>query len=233
VANLNSSLNEFQPATTEEISKILTTSANKTCSLDAIPTWLIKNCVAEVTPAVTSIVNSSLQEAYVPPIFKHALVTPLLKKSNLDKNLMSNYRPVSNLNFLSKVLERLVSSRLKNYLSAEGLAAKFQSAYREFHSTETALLRVHNDIIRYADQKQCSALILLDLSAAFDTIDQDLLLQRLRVYFGIGGSALKWLESYLKDRSQSVHLTSSASLWSPSRLSPWTCVIYTLHNSIV
>ncbi|RUS75909.1 hypothetical protein EGW08_016322 [Elysia chlorotica] len=129
---------------------------------------------------------------------------------------MNNYRPVSNLNFLSKVLERLVSSRLKAYLTREGLASNFQSAYRECHSTETALLRVHNDIIRWADQKHCTALVLLDLSAAFDTIDQDLLLHRLRTYFGIKGKALEWIASYLTERSQSVQIFSSASCSSSS-----------------
>jgi len=90
---------------------------------------------------------------------------------------MSNYRPVSNLSYISKVMERVVAIRLNEYLVANNLLPRFQSAYRRRHSTETAMLRVWSDILRAADQRHVTLLGLLDMSAAFDCVDHDLLLQ--------------------------------------------------------
>ena len=99
----------------------------------------------------------------------------LLCEPNLPKDDLNNYRPVSNLNFLSKIIERVVYARLSKYLSQFSGLPKFQSAYRSFSSTETALIRIQNDILLAIDHQELSALVLLDLSAAFDTIDHDLL----------------------------------------------------------
>ena len=128
----------------------------------------------------------------------------MLKKPSLDKENLSNYMPISNLNFISKLLERVVAKRLHEHLSTNSLYLPLQSAYRKFHSTETALLAVQNDIISAMDQGKVTALILLDLSAAFDTVDHTILLHRLEHWFGITGVALDWLKSYLLDRSQFV-----------------------------
>ena len=124
---------------------------------------------------VTILVNLSLQSANVPDSMKQALVTPLLKKDDLDPEVLKNYRPVSNLSFLSKVLERVVAARLTNYMTINQLHEPMQSAYRACHSTETALVRVQNDILRTLDQGGAAILVLLDLSAAFDTIDHSIL----------------------------------------------------------
>ena len=112
------------------------------------------------------------------------------------------YRPVSNLSFLSKLNERIASVQLK----VNGLYEKYQSAYRALHSTETALLRVQNDLLQAVDKHGGAILVLLDLSAAFDTIDHKTLLNTLDVSFGIRGEALKWFESYLSDRTQTVQI---------------------------
>jgi len=112
--------------------------------------------------------------------FKHAIVRPLLKKSGLDANDLKNYRPVSNLSFLSKLLERVVQRRLQAFLDSNELMPSPQSAYRQHHSTETAVLKVYNDLLLTADSGLVSALCLLDLTAAFDTVDHDLLLLRLK-----------------------------------------------------
>ena len=135
--------------------------------------------------------NLSLQSANVPDSMKQALVIPLLKKDNLDPDVLKNYRPVSNLSFLSKVLERGVAARLTNYMTINQLHEPMQSAYRACHSTETALVRVQNDILRTLDQGGAAILVLLDLSAAFDTIDHSILLSRMESVLGVKGSALQ------------------------------------------
>ena len=124
---------------------------------------------------------------------------------------MSNYRPISNLTFIAKIIERVVSKQLNDYLHANQLHAKCQSAYRKYHSTETAMIRVMNDMLRAVDKHNQVALVLLDLSAAFDTIDQELLLHRLSNRFGIHDTVLAWLKSYLSGRSQSVLINNSVS----------------------
>ena len=134
--------------------------------------------------------------AHVNQEMKEAIVTPLLKKINLEL-ILKNFRPVSNLSFISKTTERVVASQLSHHMKINGLIEVFQSAYREFHSTETALTRVQNDLLCAMDDKQLTILVLLDLSAAFDTVDHDILLGRLEECIGIPGSTLKWMKSYI------------------------------------
>ena len=122
---------------------------------------------------------------------------------------MKNYRPVSNLPFVSKIVEKVVASRLNTHMAQNSILEPSQSAYRKHHSTETALLRVQNDILQAIDRKKCVMLLLLDLSAAFDTIDHEILLQRLRVSGGVCGTALAWFRSYLSCRTQSVKILNT------------------------
>ena len=119
---------------------------------------------------------------------------------------MKNYRPVSNLSFLSKILEKLVASRLNSHINSSHISNDYQSAYRKFHSTETALLKIHNDILSSMDDGRVTALTLLDLSAAFDTIGHTILLRRLGNWFGVSGKALDRFKSYLTVRSQRIKL---------------------------
>ncbi len=140
----------------------------------------------------------------MPGDMKCANVRPLLKKAGLDEENLKSYRPVSNLSFISKILEKVVAVRLQSHLSSNNLYSERQSAYRKAHSTETALIRVTSDILEAIDSGRACVLVLLDLSAAFDTIDHSILLRRLQKYFGISGTALSWFRSYLTDRSQRV-----------------------------
>ena len=110
---------------------------------------------------------------------------------------MKNYRPVSNLTFISKTIERAVANQLNGHLLTNNLHEAHQSAYKRFHSTETALLKVHNDILVALDERQAVFLLLLDLSAAFDTVNHSTLLSRLQLRYGITGQALFWLKSYV------------------------------------
>ena len=144
-----------------------------------MPTYILKQCVNNVLPVITAMVNKSLNEMSVPTAFKQAIVRPLLKKPGLDMNNLKNYRPVSNLPFVSKIIEKVVASRIEDHLGKHKLHDNRQSAYRSFHSTKTALLRVHHDIATALDNNSCSILVMLDLSAAFDIIDHGILYQRL------------------------------------------------------
>ena len=119
---------------------------------------------------------------------------------------MKNYRPVSNLSFPSKILEKGVASRLNSHINSSHTSNDYQSAYRKFHSTVTALLKIHNDILSSMDDGTVTALTLLDLSAAFDTVDHTFLLRRLGNWFGVSGKALDWFKSYLTGRSQRIKL---------------------------
>ena len=140
-----------------------------------------------------------------------ASVKPLLKKQSLSPDEFKNFRPISNLSFLSKVIEKCVAKQLIAYLDANNLNVIYQSAYRKLHSTETALIRVHNDIAMALDHKRSVILLLIDLSAAFDTVDHCILLLCLSSRFGIGGTALEWFRSYLSDRTQFVNVNGSTS----------------------
>ena len=164
----------------------------------------MKECLAELVPIITQIINSFSDTAYVPKSFKISRIRPLLKKPSLDSNTLKNYRPVSNLPFVSKVLEKVVDARLECHLTSNKLHEPNQSAYTKFHSTETALIKVQNEILQSLDQKNATILVLLDLSAAFDTIDHVTLLQRLECHFSITGKPLAWITSYLSDRYQTV-----------------------------
>ena len=123
-------------------------------NLDPTPTPLLKICVEELLPTITKIVNASLSSCTLPDSMKGALVTPLLKKASLDPEVLKNHRPVSNLSFASKIIEKVVATRLNEHLSRNNLMEDMQSAYRQFHSTETALLCVKNDILIALDQRK-------------------------------------------------------------------------------
>ena len=164
----------------------------------------MKELLPVLAPSLLRLVNLSLSTGVLPDEMKLALVTPLLKKSSLDPEVLGNFRPVSKLSFLSKLLERVVARQLIAYLEKRSLLVPVQSAYRANHSTETALLKVLNDLLIAVDRGEAVVLALLDQSAAFDTIDHAILLDRLTERFGITGCVLAWFESYLFNRRQSV-----------------------------
>ena len=119
---------------------------------------------------------------------------------------MKNYRPVSNLNFITKIIEKIMSNRIRSHLDKNYLSNTNQSAYKPLHSTETALLKIHNDICMNMDSGKATALVLLDLSAAFDTLDHSSIIEPLSGLYGISGTALNWVRSYLSSRVQKVKL---------------------------
>ena len=147
----------------------------------------------------------------MPHSLKQAILKPLIKKASLDHEILSNFRPISNLKFVATLTGKVVANRLVSYLEQNHLDEPLQSAYKKFHSCETALVRVQNDMLCAIDKRCCVALLLLDLSAAFDTVDHNILLQRLHSRFSVRGKALDWFASCLADRTQSVVINNTKS----------------------
>ena len=184
---------KFDDVSPDDIAKVIKNSPTKSCLLDPWPTFLVKDYLDILLPSITKLVNCSLSEGAVPDGFKSAVVTPLIKKSSLSKDDLKNYRPVSGLSFISKLVERVWKMRI---------------AYRRGHSTETALLSIKNQIHLSLARGEATAVVLLDQSAAFDTIDHDKLLDCLRKWFGVGGRCLDWFKSYLSDCTQCIKIGS-------------------------
>ena len=131
-----------------------------------------------------------------PSSLKAAQIRPMLEKVNSESSLLANYRPISHLCFLSKTLERVVAEQLSTFRANNNLIDVFHSAYRAHHSVEPALLNVHNDLLQAMKCGKITLLVLLDLSAAFDTVDHSILLSRMNSYFGIRSVALDWCSSH-------------------------------------
>ena len=204
-------LHRFQPVLPSEALEIINTMRCKTSPIDTIPTVVLKRCAEVFATSLAHLANISFESGIFPSTFKLGHVIPLLKKPGLDKKDPANYRPITNLVTISKILERLVLSRIQPHLHSSGNFSSHQSAYRRCHSTETALLKIVNDINTTMESRSCSILLSLDISAAFDTIDIDRLVGRLDSDFGIGGMALAWLRSYLTGRSCYVAIGDSKS----------------------
>ena len=159
----NTALDCFIPTTETELRGLILKSAKKSCCLDPIPASLLIRCFDDLRPVITRIINLSFSSSTVPTSFKQAVLSPLLKKPLLDHELYPNFRPVSNLEFISKAIEKVASVRVLDHLHENGLQECLQSTYKEQHSCETALVRVQNDILRSVDDNHCVILLLLDV----------------------------------------------------------------------
>jgi len=157
-----------------------------TLSLILIPFLsLLKQCQSARLPTLTNILNLSLTSGTFPDQFKSCSVDPILKKYNLDKEDLCIYRSISYLSFLSKLTERVFTNHLTSHLSPNNLLNSYQSEYTKHHSTASILLPVHDHIIKSMSEHKVTDLCILDLSAAFDTIDHSNLLHRLSSWFGL------------------------------------------------
>ena len=183
---------------------------SKCCELDALPTSLLKRMIDVCLPSITKIVNLSLETGQFTYQWKVAIVRPLLKKLGLDL-IKKNYRPVSNLSFLSKVIEKAMLKQFNEHCDNYGLLPDYQSAYRSNYSCETSLLKLTNDILWNMENKQVTALVMMDLSATFDTVDHELLLEILHHRYSISDDALKWYDNYLRPRGFKVCIGDSYS----------------------
>ena len=211
LGQLHATFSSFEKVSQLTVKEFIHNSAPKSCELDPIPSKLIIECLDSILPSITDLFNSSLASGIFPQCLKSALVTPILKKRCLDHNDLNNYRPVSNLCFIAKILEKLVLSQVSSYLNSYNLCNSCQSAYRPGHSTETALLNVVKDLFLLINKGSIYVLALLDFSSAFDTIDHSILVHRLHTDYGFADSVLQWFSSYLTDCTQYVSLSNHCS----------------------
>lgn len=204
-----------------------------------MPTSMVIACLflEELLSAITCILNSSLGSSHFPSLWKEALAHARLKKSGKDISF-SNLRPASNLLFIPKLAERAILTQVHEHLMKFQLYPLLQSAYRTGYSTETALLKVNSDILFSMDEQRVTLLVLLDLSAAFDTVNHQVLLKRLESCFGISGTALSWFKSYLDEYLSKFVLKATAlrsliyPIMSP-RFLPWPLIVYNLRMQVV
>ena len=195
----------FKAVTPESVAKVIRDSKTTTCSQDPIPTTLLKNSLTTLLPIITRLINLSLTQGTFPSCWKEAVILPLLKKPGLEPAL-SNYRPVSNLTFLSKVLEKIVLQQVVAHVDAHSLLPDYQSAYRANYSTEMVLLRLCDTVLNNMEQQRVTIMAALDLSAAFDTVDHSILQSVLLRRFAISDTVLQWFTSYLEDRVFKVQI---------------------------
>jgi hypothetical protein len=228
-------LEKFSPFTMFEIEAAIARLPNKSSAADPLPTNLLKSVADLLSPFLTYLFNLSVDSGRFPVCFKDAFLTPILKKSGLPVTDPSSFRPISNLPVISKLLERLVAKQLVAFVEENHLLPCMQSGFRRGHSTETAITKILSDLLDMVDRGETAILALLDLSAAFDTVDYDILLKRLSTSFGLCGQALDWFQSYLYGRTQSVRCGTSNSAAVPIRcgvpqgsvLGPILFVLYT------
>ena len=184
-----SSLSDFQAVTVDDITSAIRRLTSKHCVSEPIPSHLLVSIVDDTASFLTALYNNSLHNGVVPESNKSAYISSLLKKSNLDLADVKSYRPISNLSVTSKLLEILVAKQMVSHLKAHDLLSRMQSAYRRGHATVTAVTKVLSDIFIAIDRSDFAALA-LSLTAAFDTVDNDILLKRLHSCFGVSGRVL-------------------------------------------
>ena len=220
---------------TKELISCLST---KTCELDPMPTHFLKANIHEIIPIICHVVNKSLSEGVFLDDLKLALLHPLLKKAGLDVSQNKKYRPVSNLPYLGKIIEKEACNQIMLHASNTGNTEKYQSAYARNRSTETAILDVMTNVYKEVDKGRVVCLVLLDLSAAFDMVIPELLLNRLHYRFGLGGTVLEWLQSYLTNRKQKVIINgvfftrSTYQVWGTPRLNLGPLLVHPVYHPL-
>ena len=203
-------LDSFELVSVPYILKQVAGMKIKTSKSDPIPAFLLKTCVHLMVPAIVHLINMSLRTGSMDGL-KASIVTPILKKAGLDQDLLSNYRPVCSGLFVDKIIQKNVAEQLFQHMTRNDLHNPYQSAYKPDHSCETVLLALTNEILLNLDNGLCSVLMLLDNSAAFDTVDHDVLVSDLENDIGVEGIALDWFKSFLAGRTQATSVRGSTS----------------------
>ena len=194
----------------DDIRELAATVLSKSCVLDPLPSSIIKQCTDLLLPTITNIVNLSLREGCMPTCLKSALLSPLFKKPYADFLQFKNFKPISNLKALSKIIDKSVVLQLNNYLMNNNLHENFQSAFKVHHSTETVMVKVQDDILLAIDGNKAVVLLMLDLSAAFDTVCHEILLDRLSQRYGITANVHEWFASYMQDAGSYMFCTCTS-----------------------
>ena len=193
----------------DEVTKIITNlKSSKSSGKDNIDTYVLKLAKVELTPVLTHIINLSIINEVFPSIWKCAKVIPLHKKDEVI--YPKNYRPVSLLPIPSKILERAIFLQLIDYLESFDLLHPSHHGFRAKHNTSTALLQMVDIWLEALEDNEVSAVVLLDMSAAFDVVDHQILLDKLHL-FGLDDSAIGWFKSYLTNRTQQVLIDGALS----------------------
>ena len=203
-------LSEFEPTTDEELREIIKEYGVKTSTEDPIPANILKVIIDDIIPTLTILINQSLSEGSMNGV-KLSVIDPLLKKAGLDSETRKNYRPVNNLVFFSKLIERVVMKILDNHMSKNALHTDSAFGYKTHHSTEGMMLGITNEILTGFDNNQCTVMIFLDLSAAFDTIDIEKMIRIMETEIGVTDIALSWIRSFLSGRKHKVKIINSYS----------------------
>ena len=204
------SLHNFNLTDANELRTLIKNHGVKVGPGDVLTPYVIENHLEVLLPHFVNLVNLSLTSCSCEGI-KEAHVVPILKSLNLDKELFQNFRPVSLLSFISKLTERVVHKRINSHLDANFLNNESQYGYKKHHGCDTLLLKLIDDIFVAVDKKLGVVMLIIDLSAAFDTVDHRLLLNMLKFKYRITGSALAWLKSFLTGRLQRVKIGNSLS----------------------
>ena len=188
----------------EEILNIIKKMNPTTSIMDPCNTQFLLKLKKIIADAITTITNQSLTTGKFLDDWKVAAVRPLIKDPNMGTE-HKNYRSVSNLSFLSKIIEKAAQVQLQKHFDKQSPLPNCQSAYRQHYSTETTLLSMCNNILKTMETQKCTSIVCLDLSAAFDTVNHKILLGILKSYFGISDHALVWI-SYLPKRKFLVQI---------------------------
>ena len=203
-------LTSFTPVTEDELAEIIKTSGIKTSIDDPIPASFLKQIYKELLPTYVNLINSSFIDCSIDGV-KKSVIDPLLKNTTLDHELYKSYRPITNLVFFSKLIERVVLRRLNTHISTNALHNDTQFAYKKYHSIETMAIGLVDELLKEFDSNKCTVVLFFDLSAAFDTLDINLLLTILQVEIGVDDSALAWIQSFLSNRMQTVRIEDAFS----------------------
>jgi hypothetical protein len=193
----------FEEVTSNEILSYIKSMSRGKAVFDSIPLFILKEATPCIIEPLTHIVNLSLQSGTVPGICKRARVTPIHKAG--DKCDPNNYRPISILPFIGKVIEYFVGQQLTNYMEENRLFTRHQFGFRKNHSTTYLMLDLFDEIYKSKSKSQKPGIIFLDIKKAFDTVNHDILIKKL-VYYGIGGTALLWFRNFLSDRYQCTRI---------------------------
>ncbi len=192
----------------EVINAIQQMPAKKSADVYGMSAWLLKQCYADIVQPFTELINLSFQEGTFPSVFKPSKVVPVYKKGNTTD--MTNYRPISLLPIFGKLVEKIFYKRLSSFVEKQHILSNSQFGFRKNKCTIEAVNELVENVIKALDKKQKALSIFLDLSKAFDCVDH-LKLFKILEHCGIRGIPLKWLKSYLCDRTQQVQINDALS----------------------